>query len=524
MRPYKEDERALYKTITRQVLFSDPELAGELRYFEVAPGGFSTLERHEHMHARTDPARAAGTAWSATRCSIARHPRPRHGAADDLASVPRHQGRTARLPLHGQCERDKPQLPSAEDVARLRDNPAIAAFLDDKPHDRQHDRPGALERRRARRRDRHAQPPRGEQRLQRRADRRAARGARRAGRARRPARRRAQGQRQAFPGRRRPQMDQQRPQRIAARRTCASRARPPKPCSGSTSAPVPTVALVQGGCFGGGTGIVAACDVVLAADNAMFSIAEVRWGLHAAIIIPQLADAIGVRQLRRYALTGERFDAEEACRIGLVHQVVPLAELEAEGARIVDHLLANGPDAIAETKAWILRSAWSDFDETDVRRAGREPRGEAPVGRGRRGARLVRREARRQVAQGLTGRPSRSVLGFRKSLTGNANAPYRGPRRLAHLRHAGGTGRGREGASFDIEQSEFLCIVGPSRLRQVDPAQSDRRVPHADRRRDPHRRQAGERPRARPRRRVPGFRAAFSRGAPRSATSPSGWR
>ncbi len=129
--------------------------------------------------------------------------------------------------------------------------------------------------------------------------------------------------------------------------------------------PVPTVALVQGGCFGGGTGIVAACDVVLAADNAMFSIAEVRWGLHASIIIPQLADAIGVRQLRRYALTGERFGAEEAARIGLAHSVVPLAELEAEGARIVDHLLANGPEAIAETKAWILRSAWSDLDEQD---------------------------------------------------------------------------------------------------------------------------------------------------------------
>ena len=64
--------------------------------------------------------------------------------------------------------------------------------------------------------------------------------------------------------------------------------------------PVPTVALVQGGCFGGGTGLVAACDVVIAADNATFSIAEVRWGLTAAIIVPQLNDAIGVRQLRRY--------------------------------------------------------------------------------------------------------------------------------------------------------------------------------------------------------------------------------
>ncbi len=82
---------------------------------------------------------------------------------------------------------------------------------------------------------------------------------------------------------------------------------------------VPTIALVQGACFGGGTGLIAACDVVVAADNAQFSITEVRWGLTAAIIIPQLADAIGVRQLRRYALTGERFDAQEARRIGLVH-------------------------------------------------------------------------------------------------------------------------------------------------------------------------------------------------------------
>ena len=49
--PYKEDDRALFKSITRQVLFSDPQLHGELRYFEMAPGGFSTLERHEHMHA-----------------------------------------------------------------------------------------------------------------------------------------------------------------------------------------------------------------------------------------------------------------------------------------------------------------------------------------------------------------------------------------------------------------------------------------------------------------------------------------
>ena len=69
--------------------------------------------------------------------------------------------------------------------------------------------------------------------------------------------------------------------------------------------------------------------------------------------------------MRRYALTGERFNAEEAARIGLVHKVVLLAELEEESARMVEHLLANGPDAIAQTKAWILKSAWSDLDESD---------------------------------------------------------------------------------------------------------------------------------------------------------------
>src|ERR1041385_764997 len=127
--------------------------------------------------------------------------------------------------------------------------------------------------------------------------------------------------------------------------------------------PIPTVALVQGGCFGGGTGVISACDVVIAADNALFSITEVRWGLTAAIIIPQLCDSLGVRQVRRYALTGERFGAEEARRIGLVHEVVLLGELAAAGARIVGHLLENGPDAIAHTKATTLASALGSFDD-----------------------------------------------------------------------------------------------------------------------------------------------------------------
>jgi methylglutaconyl-CoA hydratase len=130
--------------------------------------------------------------------------------------------------------------------------------------------------------------------------------------------------------------------------------------------PVPTVALVQGGCFGGGTGIVAACDIVLAADNAMFSIAETRWGLTAAIILPQLADAIGARQVRRYALSGERFGAEEARRIGLAHEVVPLGGLAAAGEKVVAQLLQNAPEANSQTKAAAMEFAWGAIDDATL--------------------------------------------------------------------------------------------------------------------------------------------------------------
>src|SRR5260370_23714088 len=127
--------------------------------------------------------------------------------------------------------------------------------------------------------------------------------------------------------------------------------------------PIPTIALVQGACFGGGTGMIAACDIVIAADNAIFSIAEVRIGVAGTIIIPQLNDAIGVRQVRRYALTAERFDVKEALRIGLVHEVVPPAELQAAGERVVKQLLANGPEAVAQTKGCALHSTWSNVDQ-----------------------------------------------------------------------------------------------------------------------------------------------------------------
>lgn len=125
--------------------------------------------------------------------------------------------------------------------------------------------------------------------------------------------------------------------------------------------PCPTVALVHGFCIGGGTGLIAAADIVIAANDARFAISEVRWGLTAAIIIPQLNDAISVRQVRRYALTGERFGAEDARRIGLVHEIVPEADLQSAGERIISLLLANGPQAMAETKACALAHASGDL-------------------------------------------------------------------------------------------------------------------------------------------------------------------
>ena len=75
--------------------------------------------------------------------------------------------------------------------------------------------------------------------------------------------------------------------------------------------PVPTIALVHGACIGGGTGIIAACDVVVASEDAIFAISESRWGMMAGVIFPQLVQAIGLRQLRRYAITGERLDARD---------------------------------------------------------------------------------------------------------------------------------------------------------------------------------------------------------------------
>src|SRR5260370_19675702 len=116
------------------------------------------------------------------------------------------------------------------------------------------------------------------------------------------------------------------------------------------TAPAPTLALIQGGCFGGGTGIAAACDIVVASEDAVFSISETRWGLMAGIILPQLCQAMGLRQVRRYALTGERFGAQEARRLGLVHEVWPTGGVAAGRGESRDSGLMKTPRAPPSTQ------------------------------------------------------------------------------------------------------------------------------------------------------------------------------
>jgi methylglutaconyl-CoA hydratase len=115
----------------------------------------------------------------------------------------------------------------------------------------------------------------------------------------------------------------------------------------------PTVALVQGAAIGGGVGLVAACDIAIASEAALFALSEVRLGLIPSVISPYVVAAIGARASRRYMLTAERFDAAEALRLGLVHQVVAADALEDAARAAVRHLLAGGPAAIAESKALV---------------------------------------------------------------------------------------------------------------------------------------------------------------------------
>jgi methylglutaconyl-CoA hydratase len=124
----------------------------------------------------------------------------------------------------------------------------------------------------------------------------------------------------------------------------------------------PTIARVHGAAFGGGVGLVAACDIAIAAADATFSLSEARLGLIPATIGPYVIEAIGAREARRWFLTAERFGAAEALRIGLVHAVVPGDALDARIAELVGALLLAGPQAQAAAKALIGALAHRPID------------------------------------------------------------------------------------------------------------------------------------------------------------------
>lgn len=117
----------------------------------------------------------------------------------------------------------------------------------------------------------------------------------------------------------------------------------------------PIVARVQGPAFAGGMGLVAACDLVVAAQEAEFALPETRIGLVPAMISPYLVSAMGAAQARRYMLTGERLAAAEAQRIGFVHECVPAAELDAAVDRVCARLAQAGPEALERTKKLLQR-------------------------------------------------------------------------------------------------------------------------------------------------------------------------
>lgn len=114
--------------------------------------------------------------------------------------------------------------------------------------------------------------------------------------------------------------------------------------------PKPTVARVQGAALGGGVGLLCACDIALASDDASFAVSEARFGIIPSVIAPYLLNAVGRRQARRLALTTTRIPADEALRIGLVQQVVAREALDDAVGRVVADLLVGGPVAQVEIK------------------------------------------------------------------------------------------------------------------------------------------------------------------------------
>ena len=129
--------------------------------------------------------------------------------------------------------------------------------------------------------------------------------------------------------------------------------------------PKPVVARLHGGVYGGGVGFCCACDISVSSDDAKFGLTEVRLGIVPGLISPYVIRRLGDRAARELMLTGERFDAATALRVGLVHHVVPMAELDAKVNERVQQLLAGGPQAQMRIK--MLLELWTDSSWEEYR-------------------------------------------------------------------------------------------------------------------------------------------------------------
>lgn len=124
--------------------------------------------------------------------------------------------------------------------------------------------------------------------------------------------------------------------------------------------PKPAIARINGSAIGGGVGLVACCDIAIASDTARFALTEVRLGLVPAVISPFVFRRIGESQSRRFFLTGERFDAETARGVGLVHSVTSSSELDAAVDAQIELLLQGGPNALKYAKRLVFNVAGHD--------------------------------------------------------------------------------------------------------------------------------------------------------------------
>lgn len=121
--------------------------------------------------------------------------------------------------------------------------------------------------------------------------------------------------------------------------------------------PKPTLLLAHGASFGGALGLISACDIALASDDVIFSFSEVKMGLTPSTISPYVIAAIGERAAHYYFLTGARFGAADAYRLGLIHRVVSSADLQTEGMNLANELLQGSPHAVSEVKYLIQHVA-----------------------------------------------------------------------------------------------------------------------------------------------------------------------